>query len=178
VPPHASDPFATLGVEARFDLDPKELEARHRELSRALHPDRHAGATPAQRRLALSRAIEVNEAYRLLKDPVKRAERVLEARGAPVGEGQEPKPSGALLMEMMESREALSEAVSEKDAVRVRALGSEMRARNQSLLERLREALATDDDAHRSAAVALLGEIRYVRRFLDEVAAFEEALAG
>lgn len=176
--PKTSDPFATLGVEPRFDLDPKELELRHRELSRALHPDRHAGAAPAQRRLALSRAIEVNEAYRLLKDPVKRAERVLAARGAAIEEGREPKPSGALLMEMMESREALSEAVGSKDATRVRTLGDEMRARNHSLLERLREALATDDETHRSAAVALLGEIRYVRRFLDEVAAFEEALAG
>ncbi len=36
------DPFSTLGLPVRFALAPKELEARHRELSKALHPDRYA----------------------------------------------------------------------------------------------------------------------------------------
>ncbi|NUP07082.1 MAG: Fe-S protein assembly co-chaperone HscB [Polyangiaceae bacterium] len=172
------DPFATLGVEPRFDLDPAELERRHRELSRALHPDRHAAEPPAQRRLALSRAIEVNEAYRMLKDPIRRAERVLEARGVPIGEGKEPPASGALLMEMMESRETLADAVRAKDAATVARLGDEMRDRERGLLTKLAAALATVSPETSQQAMVLLGELRYTRRFLDEVSAFEEVLAG
>ena len=57
-----SDPFETLGVEARFDLDLRAVEQRHRDLSKALHPDRYTGAPAAERRMSLSRAIDVNEA--------------------------------------------------------------------------------------------------------------------
>ncbi len=69
----SADPFDTLGVEPRFDLDLAALERRHRDLSRALHPDRYAGAPAAERRLALGRAIDANEALRVLKDPIRRA---------------------------------------------------------------------------------------------------------
>ena len=34
------DPFATLGLPARYDLAPPEIEQRYRELQKALHPDR------------------------------------------------------------------------------------------------------------------------------------------
>ena len=40
----AVDPFATLGVPRRFDVDLAAVEKTHRELSRALHPDRYVGA--------------------------------------------------------------------------------------------------------------------------------------
>jgi molecular chaperone HscB len=170
------DPFATLGVEARFDLAPSDLERRHRELSRAVHPDRHAAGPTSLRRVALSRAIELNEAYRLLKDPIRRAQKLLELRGVSVAEGQEPKPSGALLMEMMEAREALSEAGHAKDLAAVERLATQMRAREAALLARLAEALDSSDDAGNGRALSLLGELRYTRRFLDEVAAFEEML--
>lgn len=172
------DVFATLGVEARFDLDLTELERRHRELSRALHPDRHAAEAPTQRRMALSRAIEVNEAFRVLKDPIRRAERVLEHRGVAVGETNEPKPSPDLLMEMMESREALSDAVRAKDLAKVTELAAAMRSREEGLLEAMSKALASTDPEGLRKGVALLGELRYTKRFLDEVAAFEEMLAG
>ena len=38
------DPFATLGAPRRFDLDLTALEKTHRELSRALHPDKFTQA--------------------------------------------------------------------------------------------------------------------------------------
>src|SRR5690242_13592019 len=110
-----NDPFATLGVEARFDLDPRALERRHRDLSRALHPDRYTGAGSAERRIALSRAIDVNEAFRALKDPIRRAEALIRRAGVAVGETAEPRPPPALLMEMMEAREELSEAARARD---------------------------------------------------------------
>ena len=93
-----ADPFDTLGVEPRFDLDSSALEQRHRDLSRALHPDRYTGAPAAERRLSLGRAIDVNEAFRVLKDPIRRAEALLRRAGVPVGEISEPRPPPDLLM--------------------------------------------------------------------------------
>jgi molecular chaperone HscB len=169
-----SDPFTTLGLEPRFAVDTSELERRHKELSKALHPDRYASAPAGERRMALSRAIEVNEAFRALRDPVKRAEEVLRRAGVPVGETSEPKPSNALLMEMMESREELAEAARKKDVAAVGRLGAAMQSRETRLLGELGAVL--DGAGAKDAALPILGELRYTRRFLNEVAAFEEAL--
>src|SRR5271166_4326604 len=113
------DPFETLGVEPGFSLDLAAVEQRHRDLSKALHPDRYTGAPAAERRMALSRAIDVNEALRVLKDPVRRAEALLRRSGVLVGEIHEPKPPSSLLMEMMELREELSEAARARSQERV-----------------------------------------------------------
>jgi len=174
-----TDPFDTLGIEPRFDLDLAALELRHRELSKALHPDRYAGAPAAERRLSLSRAIDVNEAFRTVKDPIRRAEALLRRAGAAVGETGEPRPEPALLMEMMEVREELAEAGHAKDLARVGGLGEAMRGREAAALRRLGAALdAVARDPQKVAeALPALGELRYIRRFLDEVNAIEEELA-
>src|SRR5690554_1416912 len=117
------DPFATLGAPRRFDLDLTALAKTHRELSRALHPDKFAQASASERRAALEKAANVNEAWRILRDPVRRAEALFTLAGARVGETHEPKPGPLFLMEVMEQREALAEARSSKDLERVRALG-------------------------------------------------------
>lgn len=157
------DPFATLGIEPSYAVDLAKLEKRHRELSRALHPDRYAGAPPLERRAALTKAADVNEAWRIVRDPVRRAEALLEKRGVPVGEDQEPKPDPELLMEMMEAREALAEARVNKDALA--SLIVAMEQRMEETERALGAALAGKDDAR---ALAKLGELRFVRRLLGE----------
>jgi len=174
-----TDPFETLGVEPRFDLDMRAVEQRHRDLSKALHPDRYAGAPAAERRLALSRAIDVNEAFRAVRDPIRRAEALVRRAGVPVGETAEPKAAPSLLMEMMEAREELSDAARGKDLAKVSALGAAMSARQRAIEARLGQKLAeagADQDKIREVLPAI-GELRYVRRFLDEVSAIEEELS-
>ncbi len=80
------DPFATLGLPRSYDVDLPAVEKTHRELSRALHPDRFVNAGASERREALSKAVEVNEAWRVVRDPIRRAEALLQLAGAAVGE--------------------------------------------------------------------------------------------
>ncbi len=179
------DPFATLGLPRRFALDPKQLEGRHRELSKALHPDRYAAAGSGERRLALSKAIEVNEAHRILRDPVRRAEAVLKLSGleAEVGETREPKPDGAFLMEVLEAREALDEAKASRSPARISSVVSDARAQHAAALGTLGAAIdgalghAVDLESLRKA-IPLLGRLRYATRLLDEAVAAEDELAG
>ncbi len=171
-----SDPFETMGVEPKFDLELDKLAERHRDLSRALHPDRYAGAPAAERRLALGKAIEVNDAFRVLKDPVRRAEALLRRAGVPVGETAEPKPSQALLMDMMDRREELADARRAKDLQAVLKLAESVRDRERTVLATLGRSLSAEGTAI-AQALPHLGELRYLRRFLDEVSAIEEDLA-
>ena len=173
-----NDPFATLGVYPRFELDMNMLEQRHRDLSRALHPDRYSGAPAAERRMALGRAIAVDEAIRLLRDPIRRAEALMRRSGVPVGEKEEPKASPDLLMEMMDSREELSEAARKKDTRAIKRLEAAMAGRRDAALAALTAGFdAAEGDVEKlKLLLPKLGELRYMRRFLDEVSALEEEL--
>lgn len=170
------DPFATLGTPRRFELDLVALEKTHRELSRALHPDRFAHAGASERRAALEQAASVNEAWRILRDPIRRAEALFRVEGIAVGETNEPKASPSVLMEVMEQREALAEARAAKDLTRVRALGSRTALRVRDVEDKLIAAFANGSPPPRELQelLPLLGELRFYRRFLDEVEAIEE----
>jgi molecular chaperone HscB len=169
------DPFAALGIERRYDVDLAAVEKRHRELSRALHPDRYAEAGAAERRLTLAKAIEVNEAWRMVRDPIARAEALFSLAGVAVGEKAEPTPSPALLMEAMDRREALAEAKAKGDLAAIDHLAGEVDARRREIEEKLRAGFARGGKL--DALVPLLGELRFHRRLLDEVNAIEDALA-
>ena len=170
-----ADPFDLLALEPRFALDAKALEQRHRELSKALHPDRHSGAPATERRLALSRAIEVNDAFRLLRDPVRRGEALLQRRGW-AEDLEKTTASPALLMEVMESREALQEAQAHRDRAGITELGKTMEARRAKVLASLSKALDEAPSAPLEQGALLLAELRYLQRFLDEVSALLEDL--
>ena len=173
-----SDPFQILGLPRRFCLDLKLAEARHLELSKALHPDRYVGAPANERRMALSRAVEVNEAWRAVRDPIKRAEAILRLSGleGEVGETREPKPSGAFLMEVMEQREQLDEAKASRDVARVEAIVGEAKAQFAATEKALLDAI--DGGGELRAAIPLLGRLRYAARFLSEARNAEDDLAG
>ena len=179
------DAFATLGIAPAFDVDLAAVEKVHRELSRALHPDRYIGASPSERRAALTKAVEVNEAWRVVRDPLKRADALLSRlaalRGVSVSEEGAPKADPEFLMDMLEQREALSDAKAAKDLEAVRRLASAIEARVRGVEQVLSSGfkLGTSASAAELSELALkVGELKFYRRFLDEVSAIEDELAA
>ena len=159
------DPFATLGLPRGYELDLTAAAKAHRELSRALHPDRYVQASASERREALSRAVLVNEAWRAVRDPISRAESLMTLLGIAVGDGREPAVDPMFLMEMLEQREALAEARACCDKAAIVAL----RDRVRSSESEAQGALARGFDQGRAAAlVGKLGELRFYRRLVDE----------
>lgn len=180
-----SDAFEVLGLPARYDLDLVELSARHRELSRALHPDRYQGRGASERRQALNKAIEVNDAFRSLKDPVKRAELLLARLGVSVGEQVERQMSPDFLMEIMELREKLGDLRRARDLEGVEVLSHKVEAQRRHVAESLeagfREALmaaaSPAPEALEKELLPLLGQLRYYARFFAEAHAIVDELA-
>lgn len=76
-PPRALDHFSRLGLVCRFDLDRRELDDRYRALRRVFAMERFASSGLRQRQLALEHLAGVEEAYLVLRDPVRRAEYLL-----------------------------------------------------------------------------------------------------
>ncbi|MBY0354461.1 MAG: Fe-S protein assembly co-chaperone HscB [Rickettsiales bacterium] len=105
------DYFAVLGFAASFSLDDAALHAAYLAAQRQFHPDRQA--SPTARMSAIQASADCNAAYRILKDPLLRAEHLLALQGVMVGgEKDTVKPSQPLLIESMEMREALMECES------------------------------------------------------------------
>lgn len=169
------DPFATLGLSRRYEVDLAAVEKTHRELSRALHPDKFVNAGASERRAALSKAVEVNEAWRVVRDPIRRAEALLELAGATVGEERASATDPEFLMEMLEQREALAEAKQAKDLARIHAMAKAIEERSRAVEQALGEGFTRGEAA---SLVSKLGELRFYRRFLDEVSAIEDELAA
>jgi molecular chaperone HscB len=179
------DVFATLGIAPAFDVDLAAVEKVHRELSRALHPDKYIGASPSERRAALTKAVEVNEAWRVVRDPLKRADALLSRlaalRGSSVSEEGAPKADPEFLMDMLEQREALSEAKAAKDLGAVRRLASAIEARVRGVEQVLSAGFKTGTSvsaADLSGLALKVGELKFYRRFLDEVSAIEDELVA
>jgi molecular chaperone HscB len=174
------DPFTLLGVEPRYDLDLVSLGRQHRELSRALHPDRYAARSPAERRVALGRAIEVNQAWRALRDPVARAEALLETLGIAPSETGVPPAEPSFLAEIMEQREELAEARAARDLERVRRLARSALAEEQALEAELGRQFAELGSRPEQAGVAevqrTLAKVRYFQRFLEDSSSIEDDL--
>lgn len=171
------NPFTLLGAPERYDLDLAAVEKTHRDLSRELHPDKFASAGASERKAALEKAASVNEAWRIVRDPIKRAEALFALAGIAVAETNDTSTISVpprFLMEMMEARESLAEARAKKDMDTVRKLADGIRARYEDAQAKLADGLAK---APRSV-VSKLGEMRFYKRFLDEVDAIEDEAAG
>ncbi len=84
-PPPGGDYFSVFGLAPKLDLDLVELEHAFHRLSRKLHPDRFARAQENEKEWSLADTALLNDAYRTLKDPLRRTEYLLKLLGAEIG---------------------------------------------------------------------------------------------
>jgi molecular chaperone HscB len=80
-PPPGGDYFSVFGLKPRLDLDLHALEHEFHRLSRRLHPDRFAQAEENEKEWSLADTAFLNDAYRTLKDPLRRTQYLLKLVG-------------------------------------------------------------------------------------------------
>ncbi len=85
-PPPGGDYFSVFGLEKKLNLDLAALETDFHRLSRKVHPDRFARAGENERQWSLADTALLNDAYRTLKEPLRRTEYLLKLEGAEIGE--------------------------------------------------------------------------------------------
>jgi molecular chaperone HscB len=85
-PPPGGDYFSVFGLEQKLNLDLSALEHEFHRLSRKVHPDRFARGNDNERQWSLADTALLNDAYRTLKDPLRRTEYLLKLEGAEIGE--------------------------------------------------------------------------------------------
>ena len=178
--------FDVFELPSTYDVDIPGLEQRFRDMSLRLHPDRFAQAEARERRLSLEQTTTLNEAYKTLKDPTRRALYLLKLHGVDLDRedaGAQKDMPIEFLEEVMELREELDEAIKARDLTRAQAMAVDVTARQREALTEAAGALRalrnTDSEAANDAELVkkashALGRVRYFTRFLEQVEAFEE----
>jgi len=99
--------FELFDLPVRFAVDQQGLGERFRSLQQQFHPDRFAGASEQEQRIAVQYSALVNQAYTALRDPLKRSLYLLELVGMTQDDVSAQKVDGGFLMEQLELREKL-----------------------------------------------------------------------
>lgn len=142
-----------------MDLSRDELEHRYLEVSRETHPDR--AAMGADETATLRRSALVNDAYRTLRDPWRRAEAIIDRADATAME----RKKGLCPVFLLEAME-LAERVADATPAEFAKLRASIEARRDSYLDRLRTALG---ERRIDDAAVLLHESRYCRKALHDL---------
>ena len=80
------DYFTFFGLPRKLNVDVAALERDFYELSRKLHPDLNARAASKEQEWVLEQTSLLNDAYRTLKDPIKRTQYLLLLEGVELEE--------------------------------------------------------------------------------------------
>jgi molecular chaperone HscB len=139
-PPARSDYFETFGLPRKLCIAMSLLEQKFLQLSWKLHPDNFVNASDEEREISLEQSSEVNDAYRVLRDPLARIEYLLELEGErKEGEKKQQAPP-ELLEEVFELNESLDELRDAKDSGGdLSELKAKLQAAERGFLERLGE---------------------------------------
>jgi molecular chaperone HscB len=194
-PPTGGNYFSVFGIQPHLNIDLAALENEFHRLSRKLHPDRFARAGENEKEWSLADTALLNDAYRTLKDPIRRTEYLLKLHGAEIGEehagkNRRPHEMGAsrapadLLEEVFDLNMQLEEMRVARDSGEddpgLRKSLADARAKFEGLLKDVDRDLRAQwnawdsgDEAARETAqkcmVALLDRRRYLSNLVREV---------
>lgn len=108
--------FEIFSLPVAWEVDFEQLDIKFRALQKALHPDRYATKNDFEKRLAVQTAATINQAYQTIKNPLFRAQYLLELENLDASQETHVTSDGQFLMEQMLLREALSEVRGNENA--------------------------------------------------------------
>lgn len=204
-PPKPVDYFTFFGLPRKLNLDFEKLEREFYALSRRLHPDLSARFDKREQEWSLEQTSLLNDAYRTLKDPIKRTEYLLRLEGVELEEQsksatEQARQTGSikkqvvppdLLEEVFELNMQLEELrmqkkTGEDDPALMEEVGKqklELEGKLEALLDELRgywtswDKAAVDEDTSPilGRMVDVLNRRNYIRNLVRDVAEVMEA---
>jgi molecular chaperone HscB len=110
------DHFSLFGLQRKLWIEMGSLEQKFLQLSWKLHPDNFVNESSAAQEQSLKQSSQLNDAYRVLRDPVARVEYLLEIEGTRKEGEHKQKAPPELLEEVFELNESLDELREAKSA--------------------------------------------------------------
>lgn len=173
------DYYEFFDLPRNLSVDGGVLQKKFYQLSGLLHPDRYTRRSEQEKRYSLEASSILNDAYRVLRDPIQRAEYVLKEAGFDIGEQRSKDVPPELLEEVFELNMALDELRMGDEDVLPQL--DESRKRFMQMLGEIDEGLQGEFLKHDrqptpEARRAVLAEIRstlnrrrYIKNLVNEV---------
>jgi len=175
----ASDYFAIFSLPQGWEIDANQLEIRFRRLQQQFHPDRFATNSEIEKRRAMEMAATINRAHQTLKDPLARAQYLLELEGCDINQDSQITSDGQFLMAQMMQRERLAE-IKETDSgdpdKSLKALQSLSHEAQQDYLSLQQQFAQHYQGADYSQALDTLAKMQFAAKFAAEIIEFKNLL--
>lgn len=169
-----NNPFALFDLPVAFQVDSALLNERYLALQKSLHPDNFSAASAQEQRLAIQKSAEINDALRILKDPIARADSIIALN---TGETENPEEKSnkdiGFLMQQMEWRETLENIENRQDTDELTAFAQEINQIRHAILSELSTAL---DAQQWDIARAITDKLRFIKKLQTEIERVEETL--
>ena len=169
-----NNPFALFDLPVAFQVDSALLNERYLALQKSLHPDNFSAASAQEQRLAIQKSAEINDALRILKDPIARADSIIALN---TGEQENPEEKSnkdiGFLMQQMEWRETLENIENRKDTDELTAFTQEINQIRHAILSELSTALG---EQRWDIARAMTDKLRFIKKLQTEIERVEETL--
>ena len=169
-----NNPFALFDLPVAFQVDSALLNERYLALQKSLHPDNFSATSAQEQRLAIQKSAEINDALRILKDPIARADSIIAIN---TGETENPEEKSNkdidFLMQQMEWRETLENIENRKDTDELTAFTQEINQIRHAILSELSTAL---DAQQWDIARAITNKLRFIKKLQAEIERVEETL--
>ena len=169
-----NNPFALFDLPIVFQVDSALLNERYLALQKSLHPDNFSAASAQEQRLAIQKSAEINDALRILKDPITRADSIIAIN---TGETENPEEKSNndidFLMQQMEWRETLENIENRKDTDELTAFTQEINQIRHAILSELSTALT---EQQWDIARAITDKLRFIKKLQAEIKRVEETL--
>ena len=167
-----NNPFALFDLPVAFQVDSALLNERYLALQKSLHPDNFSAASAQEQRLAMQKSAEINDALRILKDPIARADSIIVLN---TGEQENPESNKDIgfLMQQMEWRETLENIENRKDTDELTAFTKEIDQIRHAILSELSTTLG---EQQWDIARAITDKLRFIKKLQTEIERVEETL--
>jgi molecular chaperone HscB len=172
-------PYQVLGYEKEnLNIDTEDLEKRLFELSKKFHPDRFAGKSAEEIQFSHDHSSAINNAYRILKNPISRAKYAVERELGSIEEksASVPVDMADLFFEVHDHLDTIQESNGNPPADALKAVEqaeTELREKVRALEKDLKEKFDRYDEKPEREWIEQMKEIlshrSYIQSFLRQI---------
>jgi len=169
--------FELFGLSPKFTLDLPDLASRYRELQKKFHPDKFAGNSDSERRMASQMAAQINAGYQSLKSPLDRGRYLLKLSGIELDDEKDTQMKPAFLIEQMELRERLESVTEAANPLELLVqLATEIQQSVDKRIIELEELFSAAGKEELLRARNLLRELQFLEKLRKEIERKEDDL--
>ncbi|MGB0893519.1 MAG: co-chaperone HscB [Parashewanella sp.] len=169
--------FELFGFNTDYSIDQTQLSERYRELQRLVHPDKFANNSEQEKLLAIQKTAQINDGYQTLKDPICRAEHILQLRGIDISHETTTVKDTSFLMQQMQWREDIEDIQTHADPhTAIDHLAASFNEYKKTIFAELTSSLDKNNRSDNQLVAEQIRKLKFMAKLQDELIRIEDAI--